>query len=824
MNKLNELYDEIEKISIQLEEEPKNAARRKFRIRLKINELKDERDNARRRHDLSLQRKCDKEIEELEKYEEKGYEYKFKSEIDCYKKEIINIILNYYKNGKTIEDIIKLENISKDIYENWFSLSNFGKNTGYLFIEEVEDDEYYWIYSNPINEISFNSKYLEELKFKIKENNEILYIFNYDLAKESDKRNLKIHQKTIMNKLNTLELSNPKFPKEIFNYLSEYGDKFNENQIVRLCEIMIKNPKMNHYAKYFNEILDLNNNYFDDTFYDENYEKIVDSILENCKGDNYSIDDMFSYLKEYANKFTKNQLIELRNMLVKENNISYYSDDFNHILRVNKNNIDSKFFDEFYNDLIDNHIQKLNNNSFIWEYELFNDLKEYADKFNKKQLTDLCNYAIFKCNISKYFNELNYILEINKEKFSLNFFDEFYEKFINIRIEKLDNTDLDFNDRQLIFNDLCEYADKFSKEQITILSNCVIEREYIFEDYNQFNNILKVNEDNFDINYKKIIDLGINKLDNPNLNCEEVFNIFGYLKSYTTNFSKGQLNNLSETVIKNVNLCSFVKDFTYILKENNFEYYEELCSNLINIKIQTLNNLNSKFNSKEITHDLKDLSNKFNEKQLNKLSQIVIDNVNICNFSSDLKYIFDFNTDKLGNFNHEKFYKDFIDSRIKLLDGSNNDLINSQLFFDLNAYSKWFTEDQINTLCEKIIENNLVSYFDENFMNFLIKNIDVFDESITKYIYQMIIDYKLNELRKLTFGFSTARHILGFLKNYASEFTDLQMKKLCELALHNDQIYNCDTCKDNLKFLLEKNKSLIDSELYNRVFLKNGLS
>ena len=147
---INELIDKIDNLNKQIENEPKNSKKRKYEIESKIEKIKMEKNHAGFRNDFSLVKKYKSQIEQLEKEKKLGFVLKFKSEIKNCQNQIVDIILDYYKNGIYIDDIIKLEDIHSNTSERWLNLSNFGKNTGYLFIDNIEEEEYNWIYSNPI--------------------------------------------------------------------------------------------------------------------------------------------------------------------------------------------------------------------------------------------------------------------------------------------------------------------------------------------------------------------------------------------------------------------------------------------------------------------------------------------------------------------------------------------------------------------------------------------------------------------------------------------------------------------------------------------------
>ena len=86
-----------------------------------------------------------------------------------------------------------------------------------------------------------------------------------------------------------------------------------------------------------------------------------------------------------------------------------------------------------------------------------------------------------------------------------------------------------------------------------------------------------------------------------------------------------------------------------------------------------------------------------------------------------------------------------------------------------------------------------------------------------------IIDDKLFELDILQFGYTKAKNLLGDMVPYADKFTESQAKKLCNIAITNYQVYNSFTCEDELMHLLNRNKELVEPELYRWVLIRNDL-
>lgn len=90
-------------------------------------------------------------------------------------------------------------------------------------------------------------------------------------------------------------------------------------------------------------------------------------------------------------------------------------------------------------------------------------------------------------------------------------------------------------------------------------------------------------------------------------------------------------------------------------------------------------------------------------------------------------------------------------------------------------------------------------------------------------ICRKIIDKKLSELDGLRFGYTKAKELLYDMGPYADKFSELQINLLCVIAITNYQVYNSFICKDELMYLLHRNKEMIEPELYRRVLIKNDL-
>lgn len=823
---INELIDKIDNLNKQIENEPKNSKKRKYEIESKIEKIKMEKNHAGFRNDFSLVKKYKSQIEQLEKEKKLGFVLKFKSEIKNCQNQIVDIILDYYKNGIYIDDIIKLEDIHSNTSERWLNLSNFGKNTGYLFIDNIEEEEYNWIYSNPITEIQFKSKTLEELIIDIKTKNEILFIFDNQLADNSNNKDLTLYHKAIDSKLTDLENYEISNANDDFDYLKMYAEKFDGYQIRRFCQIMIDNPKLN-YSTDFNYILDINKDKFDKIFLEDIYCKIIDSKLKILSR-SYHEDEIISDLREYSEKFNKNQLITLCNYLVDKEDISFYFDDLNYILNVNANQIDCN---EFYKNFIDRHIEKLNDDDMsYWDKSrLLKDLNLYADKFSKKQILQLFDLIFDNYNVSNHY--IKNILELNRENIDSEYYNKFYEKIINECFNELNTDDVDSDDVEIIFEDLRVCANYFNQNQIFKLCDLIFEKEYILTNFEDFNYILDVNKNrlddiDFDEIYYNLIEDGLNMLEDSNLECNATSNLFKYLKSYSSNFTSNQLNKLCDIVIKNPNLCCFANDFKEIVSERINELnsdYSEIISEIISVRINLLKDFDPNIvNSGNIINDLRQFEYDFTNEQLDKLCEVIINNSDIINFAHDFNHILKVNEDTYDR-DYDEIHCQIINKRIQKIrvQISNEDLCN--IFKDLNEYSMKITENQMKTICE-IVNDKKLNYCSGDYaLDFFIANEDKFNDNVNDSIYQIIIDMKIDKLDRVTFGYSNANSILISMKHYLDKFTKAQINDLCIVANTNSQVYNSYKCRETLEYILDKTEDMIDNELYNETIIKNNI-
>lgn len=739
---INELCNQIDELNKKIEEEEKNSLKRKVIRKQKIKELKEEKTRAGFHNDPLWVQQCNSQIKQLEHDLKRDYIYEFKSQIEMCKRKISDLIIEYYQNGLIIEDIFKKEDIPQNIQKKWLELSDFGKGTGYLFIDEIDDDEYNWRYYNPFKNIELHSERLDGLISKIRNEGEELVEFNKELVTTSLNKELKFYQNTIDN----------------------YIEKFNEDS-----------------------------------------------------------SDAFEYLIKYSNKFSQNQLSQLSNLFIQDINNYVFFNKFNQILTSNKERFDKEFFDKIYSGIIDFGINNLYDLNYWNSKDVFFCLMDCADEFNENQIISFYEFIITKTENYRYVGKLDYILNENLEDFEDSFIDSIYSGLIDNGINKL--SDMDNPNINYVFSCFERYNEKFNETQILQLYDVLIEDVNKHQYFADFFNILKVNEeingslsDNI---YKNIIDNAIDNLENSKLNPVDVF---AYLKVYSDKFNLTQLNKMVDFVLSEYSTCGFAEDFKNILEvvgDNMDDSFENVHINFIDGKINELSKVKS-FNdlSKDLINDLRYFADDFNVGQLKNLCNIVVNNSNICNFADDFNYILEKNDDSdLKN----EVYNDIINSRLQKLKESDTNSISECLFFDLEVYSKVFSQNQINNFCEIVFNKKYSNYYPNPIFKIISVNEFKIDQQFNEIITGMKIDSKLKELKDLRFGYSTARQILDSLAEYAHQFSESQINKLCNISISNSQVYNCFYCMSSLRQILTVNRDKIDDELYEDTVSKNGL-
>lgn len=247
MSTINELCLQIEDLNKKIEDESRKRLKRKLVIKDEIKKLEEEKRRSGLHGDFQSVQKFNTQIKRLQHESAGGNVYEYESEIKVLKHDLLDIIVDYYKKGHDIEDIFKIEDVSSNIQESWLNKCNFGKNTGYLFIDEIEnDEEYYWRYYNPIFDVEYKTRTFDDLKNQIKSHNAVYLIFDNNLANKSKNRDSKLYQNEINLKLDKLEKVTFSYrnARLILEDLSDYADKFSDDQLVRLCNISITNDQV----------------------------------------------------------------------------------------------------------------------------------------------------------------------------------------------------------------------------------------------------------------------------------------------------------------------------------------------------------------------------------------------------------------------------------------------------------------------------------------------------------------------------------------------------------------------------------------------------
>lgn len=300
--------------------------------------------------------------------------------------------------------------------------------------------------------------------------------------------------------------------------------------------------------------------------------------------------------------------------------------------------------------------------------------------------------------------------------------------------------------------------------------------------------------------------------------CRYATDISSFLEMNRNKLSKTQINNLTEVIISNPHIHNFTQSLQNILRSNN-EANEGIYEKIINSRINHLNecDLNQYHN---LLKDLNNLKNKFSENQINNFYNIIL----------DLNYPFNCHDFILNilKCKPELYINAQLNELAKVTYYSEASEILNNLYY---YYSEDFNENQLTELCNIALTNYQVytcHSCKNNLRNILSENKNKIDEELYEKTIQTTepesyINAQLNNLAKVTYDYREARLILNELYHYSTDFTKTQLTQLCNIALTNDQVYNCDYCKSSLRGILSENKDKIDKELYEKTILKNKL-
>lgn len=200
MSKINELLNKIDELINEKDEKKENILKKKSENKARLRELEEEKRRVGLRGDRSSVLKITRQIQRLKDEIDNIYEHEFDLEIKRCIEKINEIIIDYYENNFTINDIFLKENVPKNIQEEWLKKSNFGVNTGILYVDKINESKsawrntsfkrvYYqrhfsWRYYNPFLELELKAETLESLKNMIESQGEkVLYSIRYYLKR-----------------------------------------------------------------------------------------------------------------------------------------------------------------------------------------------------------------------------------------------------------------------------------------------------------------------------------------------------------------------------------------------------------------------------------------------------------------------------------------------------------------------------------------------------------------------------------------------------------------------------------------------------------------
>ena len=673
MSRINELYAEMDDLNKKINDEDFNYLKRRALIDDEIERLEGEKTRAGFNKDKLSVEKFQSQILQLKEDRKQDYLEDYKSQLTDCKKQISDIIFDYYKNGKVIEDIFKIEEVSYNIQHELLKSSNFGKNTGYLFVDEIDEGSDNWAYFNPVRDIEITSKTLKDLKYAIIKSGDDFLGFDSVLAERT-------HEKDLL-----------------------------------ICQGLIR------------EAIDrLNDDYF------------------------YNNHEAINVLKRYANKFTEDQLLELYEFI--KDNINYYA-DFNYILDYNEDEFDENFFNKIYAGIIDSGIGEL---EYAYSSEvniIFECFEEYSYKFSKRQILKLYEFFSKHHVRHTYYDTFKGILEANMDKLDDGLLDEIYAGLIDDGIDELKRSDLDSVTILDIFNRLNIFADRLTREQSNMLIHIVL------------NN----------------------------------FNLYNFKEPFND-----------------------IVDFT--MEKFNSTLSEKLYNDLIDKRLEALKEIDHFHNySKKIISVLRDFADRLNEDWLIDLCNVISDNPYITGFSKDFEAILESTDESFEDLiDYGTICRKILNTRMDILTSSEPIQVSYDLFQDLRFYANKFSSRQVNRFCRIVVNNDYTDYYAEDISAILSVNKKSLDGRNVDLIYEMRIDYNLDRLENLTFGFTTAKEILGHLEEYSNEFSKKQITRLCHIAINNSQVYECWICTGRLHRILSDNSYQIDSQLYDEVARKNG--
>ena len=103
MSTINELYLEIEDLDKKIEEEPRRRLKRKLMIEDEIKRLEEEKRRSGLHGDFQSVQQFNTQIKRLQHESTGGNVYEYESEVKVLKHKLLNLLLDYYKEGGMVK-------------------------------------------------------------------------------------------------------------------------------------------------------------------------------------------------------------------------------------------------------------------------------------------------------------------------------------------------------------------------------------------------------------------------------------------------------------------------------------------------------------------------------------------------------------------------------------------------------------------------------------------------------------------------------------------------------------------------------------------------
>lgn len=637
MSKINDLYDEIDDLNKKMEAESFNHQKRKYIIDDQIEQLEEEKKRAGFNKDPLSVQKFHSQILQLKEDRNRDYLEEFKLRINDCQKQISDMIFDYYKKGILIDEIFEIEDVSKSIQNELMKSSNFGKNTGYLFVDELGGEADNWIYFNPIRDIKITADTLKDLKYNIVKSGDSFLGFDSLLIEKTDKKDLIICQKLIDEKIGCLH-EDYHVKTETITFLKKYADKFTKPQIIALNEFIKKH--LNYYAD-FSYILDYNEDKFDESFFEEIYNGIIDSGIERLEDATpFEFKIIFDCFDEFSYNFSKDQIVRVYDFLRNHYVSHVHYNTFNEILLVNRDKLSDEFLEEIYTGLIDEGLDDLKESDLDSKtiFDIFSYFKIFLDRFTKERLDLLFHIVVNNFNLYNFVKPFRDIVDFTMEKFDSSLSENIYNDIINKKIEALKEI-AHFSNSNRILNVLKDLDDKLEADHLINLNSIISHNPYIVGFSRDFEEILEDSFErlggivNHDVIHSEIISSRLDVLSSNDAKSVPE-GLFKDLSFYAKYFDSYQINRFCKIVVNNDYIRYYDMDISDILSANKkllSDRHRNLIYKLrIDHKLDELGSLNFGYTTaKEILGYLEDYCDKFTKEQITRLCHIAINNAQV---------------------------------------------------------------------------------------------------------------------------------------------------------------------------------------------------